>query len=246
MNRSARPIVLVPGAWMGAWIWDGTGSRLRDRGHRVHALTLPGLEPDLAPTERAAVTLGDHVAAPVELIEALGGPALVVGHSYSGIVVGQAVDRLRGVDHRSVHIGSFLPRDGRSLLDDWGADPDARGRERAQVRESGLLWDPPPAAALEAESALTAQQRRYLGERFVPHPGRTVLDPVSMGRPVTEQPVTFVSTQGGDADPLDAIGAELRDQVGDWHLEALDGGHWPMLTRPVEIVDVIDRAAREP
>ena len=35
--------VLVPGAWLGGWAWDEVATRLRDRGHEVHALTLSSL-----------------------------------------------------------------------------------------------------------------------------------------------------------------------------------------------------------
>lgn len=44
---------------------------------------------------------------------------------------------------RSVHIASFLPRDGRSLLDDWGPDEQQRRDENGQVRNDGMLWAPP-------------------------------------------------------------------------------------------------------
>ena len=36
------PIVLVHGAWGGAWIWRRVLGPLREAGHEVHALTLTG------------------------------------------------------------------------------------------------------------------------------------------------------------------------------------------------------------
>ena len=44
MNTTQSPIVLVPGFWLGAWAWDEVAAALRDDGHEVTALTLPGLE----------------------------------------------------------------------------------------------------------------------------------------------------------------------------------------------------------
>src|SRR6266508_3129759 len=35
--------VLVPGAWLGGWVWEPTARRLRQRGHDVHPVTLTGL-----------------------------------------------------------------------------------------------------------------------------------------------------------------------------------------------------------
>jgi len=35
--------VLVPGAWLGAWAWDDVAASLRERGHEVQPVSLPGL-----------------------------------------------------------------------------------------------------------------------------------------------------------------------------------------------------------
>ena len=40
---SLRDIMLIPGAWMGAWAWEPVTERLRALGHPVHPVTLPGL-----------------------------------------------------------------------------------------------------------------------------------------------------------------------------------------------------------
>lgn len=37
-------VLLVPGYWRGAWVWDACADRLRELGCRVEAVTLPGLE----------------------------------------------------------------------------------------------------------------------------------------------------------------------------------------------------------
>src|ERR671924_611596 len=58
------PIILVPGFWLGAWAWDEVAAGLRDRGHEVTALTLPGL--DSVDADRSAiqpVVLAVHSAA---------------------------------------------------------------------------------------------------------------------------------------------------------------------------------------
>jgi hypothetical protein len=35
--------VLVPGAWLGSWAWDGVVPELRAAGHGSHPMTLSGL-----------------------------------------------------------------------------------------------------------------------------------------------------------------------------------------------------------
>ncbi|HVB90458.1 MAG TPA: alpha/beta fold hydrolase, partial [Beijerinckiaceae bacterium] len=42
-GRKAMTIVLVHGAWSGAWSWKDAAKNLRARGHEVYAPTLTGL-----------------------------------------------------------------------------------------------------------------------------------------------------------------------------------------------------------
>ena len=35
--------VLIPGAWMGAWVWEPVTRGLRSLGHSAHPVTLSGL-----------------------------------------------------------------------------------------------------------------------------------------------------------------------------------------------------------
>ena len=54
-------IVLVPGFWLDASSWSAVTPALVEAGHRVHPLTLPGLESVDAP--RAGIGLRDHIEA---------------------------------------------------------------------------------------------------------------------------------------------------------------------------------------
>ncbi|MCU0814594.1 MAG: alpha/beta hydrolase [Burkholderiaceae bacterium] len=89
------PIVLVHGAWAGAWCWKRVLAPLRAAGHEVHAVTLTGLG-ERSHLLSPAVTLATHVADVVGLIaaEELEGVVLV-GHSYGGLVITGAADRLQ-------------------------------------------------------------------------------------------------------------------------------------------------------
>ena len=107
--------VLIPGAWMGAWAWDAVTEDLTGRGHRVHPVTLPGLDDA---TDPATVGLADHVDHVVTLIEREGlDRAVVAGHSYAGIVAGMVADRLPDTVAHTVFVDSNLPSDGKSMVD---------------------------------------------------------------------------------------------------------------------------------
>ena len=71
----SRPVVLVHGAWHGAWCWDEVRGRLGSAGIGSTAVELP------------LSGLADDVAAVTEALDAAGRDAVLVGHSYGGAVI---------------------------------------------------------------------------------------------------------------------------------------------------------------
>lgn len=88
-------VVLVHGAWHGAWCWDGVVAELKDRGVASTAVELPltGLAPDV---EAARIA-----------IEAAGPGSVVVGHSYGGTVISLAAAGVPGIA-RLIYLAAFL------------------------------------------------------------------------------------------------------------------------------------------
>lgn len=234
--RMRTQVVLVPGFWLGAWAWDEVAPLLEARGHAVTPLTLPGLEPDHP--SRGQVTLDDHAEA-----------------------VAAALDR--GADRRTlvVHSGAALP--GTVVLD---RHPDLVDHvvfvDTAPVRDGfaldGELQDDelPLAAAWEGEMAggsmrdLTGEQLQTFRDRAVPQPGRTVSGAVRLSNPARlAVPGTVVCTAFPSADYRSsaeggaAFLAGLLDHTALSYVD-LPTGHWPMWSRPVELADVVDRAAQ--
>lgn len=81
------PVLLVHGAYHGAWCWEHWVARLAADGRTVHALDLRGhggLTPDAAFRTDGAAEMAEDVAA---AIDAIGVPPLVVGHSLGGLIV---------------------------------------------------------------------------------------------------------------------------------------------------------------
>jgi pimeloyl-ACP methyl ester carboxylesterase len=88
---AGAPIVLVPGWWLGAWAWDEVAVLLRNDGHEVTAVTLPGL--DSVDTDRSAVTFEDHVEAICAAVVGLDRPVVLAVHSGAGFPGYAATDR---------------------------------------------------------------------------------------------------------------------------------------------------------
>ena len=73
-----RNIVLVHGAFVDGSGWQGVYDRLTADGYRVAVVQTPNL------------SLAGDVAATLQVLAALGGPAVLVGHSYGGVVITEA------------------------------------------------------------------------------------------------------------------------------------------------------------
>jgi pimeloyl-ACP methyl ester carboxylesterase len=87
---AAQPasVVLVHGAWHGAWCWERVVEGLADAGVAATAVDLPGHGADPGPFGDLH-TDASRVRAVLDGIE---GPAVLVGHSYGGAVITEAGD----------------------------------------------------------------------------------------------------------------------------------------------------------
>ena len=236
-------MLLIPGAWMGGWIWEPTIERLQRAGIDARTLTLSGLEPGTTTEALAQIRLDDHVDDAARVVESIDRPVVVVGHSYSGVVAGLVADRLPDQVARTVIVAGFFPRHDRSLLDDWGTGRDEQTSERAAIERAGMVWAPPPAEGIDSDEGLDVEHARWLGQRLVPHPGHTILDPASMRRPITEQRVTVVANVGTGGDPRTTLPVDLaHEELGTWTFQSLPAGHWPMLSCPEHLDQALLRA----
>lgn len=237
--------VLVPGFWLGAWAWRDVTATLRAQGHDVHPMTLTGVaERDhLAGPE---VSLETHTLDIVRLIEVEDlHDVLLVGHSGGGMPATQAADRIPDRIARVVYVESGPLPDGTAQFDT--VPPEEQQHLRAAIGDGHLLpppaWD--PAADPTNLAGLDEPTLALLRARATPQPLRAATDAVRRtgGRPV---PTALVASTF----PL----AVVEQMIGEGHpyftglaggqLFALPTGHWPMLSEPKALADVLDAAAR--
>jgi pimeloyl-ACP methyl ester carboxylesterase len=112
MGAPAMTVVLVHGGFVDGSGWQGVYRLLRRSGHAVAIVQNP------------TTSLADDVAATRRVIAAQGGPVLLVGHSYGGVVITEA-----GRDPKVAglaYIAAFAPDSGESV--------------------AMLIKDPPPGA----------------------------------------------------------------------------------------------------
>src|SRR5258708_9774278 len=160
--------LLMPGAWMGAWVGEPVTRGLRTLGHHVYPVTLSGLSKDADISE---VGLATHVADVLSILEAGDlRDVVVVGHLYAGLVAGQVADRAPDRVVHTVFVEAFLPHDGKSLLDAF--DEHRREDERRQIATHQGRWPAPVVTRVADGNVLSSEQTRLLVERSVGRPER--------------------------------------------------------------------------
>jgi pimeloyl-ACP methyl ester carboxylesterase len=95
-------LVLVHGAWHGAWCWDAVVRELSDRGVPAAAVELP------------LTAFRDDVATVRQAIEEAGEEVVVCAHSYGGMVVSTAAQGLHSVRHL-VFLAAFQTAEGEDM-----------------------------------------------------------------------------------------------------------------------------------
>lgn len=114
MNGAMADLILVHGAWHGAWCWQKLTRLLLARGHRVLAPDLPGMGADSTPA--AAVTLDLWAHFIIERAHEHGAPPVLIGHSRGGIVLSRAAELEPEAFARLIYIAAFLLSDGLSMV----------------------------------------------------------------------------------------------------------------------------------
>lgn len=226
--------VLVAGVWLGSSAWDEVAAELRAAGHDVHAVTLSGLAERRDPAA-GAPGQQTHVQDIVDEIDRLGlRDVVLVGHSYAGIPVGQAAERIGARLNRVVFVDANIPADGESFVSGW---PDGRAMIEASIAASGGFWTPREASEYEGQG-LDPDQIARLVAGSTPHPGATLTEPAVLTRPLGELPAIYVKCLLDGAEPNPDVAKLLSDSP-DWHLVNLNTGHWPMFSAPSDLAAIL-------
>jgi pimeloyl-ACP methyl ester carboxylesterase len=229
---ATAPIILVPGFWLGAWAWDEVASHLRDDGHDVTALTLPGLES--ADADRSNITLSDHVDAIVDAVQSKGTPVVLAVHSGSGAAGYVVSDRIPEQIAAMIYVDSG-PATAALGPDVEGADMPMNWKE---IEEGEPL------------DGLTEEQKETFRQRAVPQPGGVLREAPQLTNDARlDVPTTAIATGYTSDQYKDAIAegqtwlggfGELRNVT--W--VDLPTSHWPMWSRPKELAEIIGDVAR--
>jgi pimeloyl-ACP methyl ester carboxylesterase len=245
-------LVLVPGACLGGWAWRDVAHQLRARGHDVYPVTLTGLgeRVHLADT---SVDLDTHIADVLGVLDYENlSDAVLVGHSYAGVVVTGAADRRPERLDAVVYLDCSPLPDGMAISDVQTAKDREAQRSVVERDGDGWRWPIPDRATLEtgqfgSTAGLTDEHFAAIAERGTPQPYATFTSLLRLEHkspPGVRRSVIFC-TEGG------ITVATVRELIGqgdtraaafadpDWDLRELPTGHWAMFSAPDQVADTL-------
>ena len=130
-------VVLVHGAFSNGQVWGYVAGKLQAAGHPVVTVDLPGRAgAPMAPDQVSLELYRDTV---VQALNGVSGPAILVGHSFGGIVIAAAAEQAPEKIKTLVFVAAYLPHDGDSLVSMAQQDPDAKIGPHLQInKEQGV------------------------------------------------------------------------------------------------------------
>jgi pimeloyl-ACP methyl ester carboxylesterase len=253
---SPRPLVLVPGACLGGWAWREVSACLRALGHDVFAVTLTGLG-ERVHLARSDVDLETHIADVLGVLDYEDlRDAVLVGHSYAGVVVTGAADRRPDRLHSLVYLDCAPLPDGMAIADVQTDEQRALQRAAVEHDGDGWRWPVPDRATLAqglfgSTAGLDDRHFATLEQRGTPQPYATFTTPLRLTHPRAPgvRRAAILCTEGGitiaairqmleAGDPRAAVFADP-----DWDLRELGTGHWAMFSAPAQVAEMLHDVA---
>jgi pimeloyl-ACP methyl ester carboxylesterase len=216
--------VIAHGAWGGAWDWRRIEALLRAQGHEVARVTLTGLGERVHLAHRG-VGLSTHIQDVVNTIvwDDLR-DVVLVGHSYGGMVITGAADRVPDRIRRLVYVDAMVPESGEAVLDMMGPERAAFMRKNAKKGFIVPAWVRPDAPL----------------PHDVPQPLKTFTEKLVLTSEAARRlPATYILTvdPGKTEDDFDRFAERARARG--WPVVRMTADHVPERSAPEELVGLL-------
>lgn len=228
--------VLVHGAWHGGWCWKRTTQILRAAGHRVFEPTLSGVGAR-AHEATPAIGLSTHIEDVIGLIEMEEiSDVVLVGHSYGGMVITGAAERIAGKLLALVYLDAFVPKDGDALMS--LVPPD-----RALAMTMGAIRDGDgwrvPAPSPSYFGVKKQDDIDWIVRRCTPQSLLTFMQPVrTSGVWQSVRRKVYIRAEGHPGPTFAPFGEMARATEG-WEYHAVACGHEVMIEMPDELASIL-------
>ncbi len=251
-DATQRPVVLVPGACLGGWAWRSVAARLRSVGHEVYPATLTGLGERVHLAD-ADVDLDTHIADVVNLLDYEDlNDVVLVGHSYSGIVVTGVADRRPERIAAVVYLDTSPVPDGTAIADLQTPEQRERQRHEVMTRGEGWLWPVPDRESLSSgvwgsAYGLTPADLELIEARATAQPYATFTSPLKLigdAEHDVRKVAIFCSKEGISLATVRELIARRDPRAAafsgdEWELHELPTGHWAMFSLPEGLAELL-------
>ncbi|NBE81787.1 alpha/beta fold hydrolase [Micromonospora rubida] len=213
--------VLIPGMCHGGWTFAELTEQLRAQGHRVHPLTLTGVS-ERSHLLHAGVNLETHIQDVIGVLAAENiQDAVLVGHSYGGMVITAVADRMPEAVDSLVYLDAVVPANGDSCFD---LVSDRERQWYLDVVDNGYAVRPLP----------------FFDARATPHPLASLLQPLQLTSDLTKiRRRVYVYAAGWPGEsPFSPFYLRLREDPS-WTTHALDSGHNLMRDAPKDLLRIL-------
>jgi pimeloyl-ACP methyl ester carboxylesterase len=240
---TARSVLLVHGAWHGAWCWERVIAELQRRHVPVVAVDLPGHGADPGPFS----DLHGDAARVRDVLDGFGEPVVLVGHSYGGVVVTEAgmhpnVAQIAYVAAFNLDLGESAVSAATTQVEVAGIDHSGRPDALASVRveEDGTSTIDPDGARVLFYNDCTPDVADWAVARLGKQPMVTLSQEPSQVAWRARPSSYALCTEDNIVHPdLQRVLARRADEVVEWPT-----GHSPFLSRPDLVADLLARLAQ--
>lgn len=221
-------ILLVHGAWHGAWCWDAVLPLLMSSGRDIRTVELPTVHAE----NKTALGVQDDAAVVRAAIDEIDGDVVVVAHSYGGIPASVGAADHPTVVH-IVYVAAFALDQGESLLAAVGGVAPSWWRIENDLVSAGTADEP---AAHVFYNDVDPELAAEAVARLQPQSLRAFTDPLTAAAWHTV-PSTYVITERDNAIPVIAQ-KQLAARAGST-VHRVDTGHSPFYSDPEPTTRVI-------
>lgn len=240
-------LLLIHGAWGGAWEFQDTIDGLARRGHAATAIDLPGH--GQRPVPISAVSMDAYARRVIEAVDAIDGPVVLVGHSLGGAVIAEVAERIPTKIERLVFVAAILPRNGESALGLMQSDEAGALLPRVTFAEDQSY------ATLDTELVkdvlLHDVQETDRLARMLPHFAmKQATEPFVFAARVTPEAFGSVPKSYVRASQDRVMSPALQDRmISSWDVDqvlTLDAGHFPLMSIPEQLVEALAATVAPP
>ena len=226
-QEGAKNIVLVHGAFADESSWDRVAEILSAKGYNVTQVANP------------LTSLADDVAATKAALDAQDGPTVLVGHSWGGVVIGEAGndDKVQAL----VYVSAFGPDRGETLnaLLAGGA-PSEGVKHIVPNAEGGLIVDPAAFPTYFAADVPAAEAETMAADQLPSNPAN--FDDAVTVAAWHDKPSFYVVTTQDQMLPADTqrfFAGRMKASITE-----IEASHAGLVSKAEDVAKVIEDAAR--